>query len=138
MFKSHICSNYIFAQITSVQITFCPNYISNIILLKSFLTRTLSLHFYFFFNFRQDIQCFGDDTCYALAFGVPALLMLVATVILVVGDKTVGYTHKAPQGSILTQVFGAIGKNTNSILPKMKSVLPTMKSVLPTMKICFI
>ena len=59
--------------------------------------------------FRQDIQCFGDDTCYALAFGVPALLMLVATVILVVGDKTVGYTHKAPQGSILTQVFGAIG-----------------------------
>ena len=60
--------------------------------------------------------------------------MLVATVILVVGDKTVGYTHKAPQGSILTQVFGAIGKNTNSILPKMKSVLPTMKSVLPTIK----
>ena len=60
--------------------------------------------------FRQDIQCFGDDTCYALAFGVPALLMLVATAILVVGDKTVGYTHKAPQGSILTQVFGAIGK----------------------------
>ena len=78
--------------------------------------------------------------------------MLVATVILVVGDKTVGYTHKPPQGSILTQVFGAIGKNTNSILPtmksvlptmkyvfpSMKSVLPTMKSVLPTMKICFI
>ena len=59
--------------------------------------------------FRQDVPCFGDDTCYALAFGVPALLMLVATIILVVGNYTVGYTHKPPQGSILTQVFGSIG-----------------------------
>jgi solute carrier family 15 oligopeptide transporter 1 len=27
---------------------------------------------------REDVQCFGDDTCYPLAFGVPALLMIVA------------------------------------------------------------
>ena len=26
---------------------------------------------------RDDVQCFGDD-CYALAFGVPAVLMVVA------------------------------------------------------------
>lgn len=57
--------------------------------------------------FRQDIQCFGDDTCYSLAFGVPALLMLIATVILVMGKSM--YVHKPAQGSILTKVFGSIG-----------------------------
>lgn len=28
--------------------------------------------------FRADVHCFGDDTCFPLAFGVPAILMLVA------------------------------------------------------------
>jgi len=27
---------------------------------------------------RRDVTCFGDDTCYPLAFGVPGILMLVA------------------------------------------------------------
>ena len=43
--------------------------------------------FFSFFSNRQDIQCFGDDTCYSLAFGVPAVLMLIATVILVIGKN---------------------------------------------------
>ena len=37
--------------------------------------------------FRQDFQCFGDETCYPLAFGMPALLMLIAIVILVSGKN---------------------------------------------------
>ena len=41
----------------------------------------------FVFFSRQDIQCFGDHTCYSLAFGVPAVLMLIATVILVIGKN---------------------------------------------------
>jgi len=56
--------------------------------------------------FRQDVQCFGDETCYSLAFGVPAILMLVATVILVFGKNM--YIHKPPQGSVMTQVIGSI------------------------------
>jgi len=28
--------------------------------------------------FRKDVHCFGDDTCYPLAFGVPAVLMIVS------------------------------------------------------------
>ena len=28
--------------------------------------------------FRRDVECFGDDTCYPLAFGAPASLMIVA------------------------------------------------------------
>lgn len=27
---------------------------------------------------RADVQCFGDKTCYPLAFGVPAILFFVA------------------------------------------------------------
>ena len=57
----------------------------------------------------KDIKCFEDQTCYASAFGVPILLTLAATVILVVGNYTVKYEHKIPQKSTLTQVFGSIG-----------------------------
>ena len=32
------------------------------------------------------MQCFGDDTCYSLAFGIPALLMFIATVIIIIGN----------------------------------------------------
>ena len=28
--------------------------------------------------FRQDVKCFGQDSCYPLAFGVPAVIMVVA------------------------------------------------------------
>ena len=45
------------------------------------------INIFSFFTNRQDIQCFGDDTCYSLAFGVPAVLMLIATVILVIGKN---------------------------------------------------
>lgn len=27
---------------------------------------------------REDVYCFGKDSCYPLAFGVPAILMIVA------------------------------------------------------------
>ena len=55
---------------------------------------------------RQDVQCFGDDTCFSLAFGIPAILMALATVILVIGKPF--YTLKPPQGNIITSVAGAI------------------------------
>jgi solute carrier family 15 oligopeptide transporter 1 len=55
---------------------------------------------------REDVKCFGDDTCYSLAFGIPALLMLIATVIIIVGKPM--YVMKPPQGNILPQVFGSI------------------------------
>ena len=46
-----------------------------------------NISYFFFFPNRQDIQCFGDETCYSLAFGVPAVLMLIATGILVIGKN---------------------------------------------------
>ncbi len=56
--------------------------------------------------FREDVECFGEDTCYSLAFGVPAALMGVATVLLVLGKKM--YVMKPPEGNIMFKVFGSI------------------------------
>jgi len=72
--------------------------------------------------FRQDIQCFGDDTCYSLAFGVPAVLMLIATGILVMGKSQ--YIHKPPQGSVLTKVFGSIWYATKKRIQSSSSEKP--------------
>ena len=59
-------------------------------------------HFYL-----QDVECFGDDTCYSLAFGVPAILMFVATIIIIVGKPL--YKMVPPQGNMLSRVVGSIG-----------------------------
>lgn len=37
-------------------------------LISTFLTPVL----------REDIKCFGQDNCYSLAFGIPAILMVVS------------------------------------------------------------
>ncbi|XP_042350019.1 solute carrier family 15 member 2 [Plectropomus leopardus] len=55
---------------------------------------------------RSDVQCFGGD-CYALAFGVPAALMLVALVVFIAGS--VLYKRNPPQGNILLEVCNCIG-----------------------------
>uniref|UniRef100_A0A8C5GTP5 Solute carrier family 15 member 2-like n=1 Tax=Gouania willdenowi TaxID=441366 RepID=A0A8C5GTP5_GOUWI len=55
---------------------------------------------------RSDVQCFGDD-CYALAFGVPAILMIVALVVFIAGSSL--YKRNPPQGNILLQVCNCIG-----------------------------
>ena len=74
--------------------------------------------FYFFINFgsligtfmtpilREDVHCFGDDSCFSLAFGVPGVLMAVAVIFILVGKPY--YNMVEPQGSILVQVFGSI------------------------------
>jgi len=74
--------------------------------------------FYFFINagsligtaitpiLREDVHCFGDESCFSLAFGVPGVLMALAVIILVVGKNK--YTMVPPQGSILVRVFGSV------------------------------
>lgn len=36
---------------------------------------------------RQNVHCFGENNCYPLAFGLPAVLMLIATVVFVAGSR---------------------------------------------------
>ena len=56
---------------------------------------------------REDVECFGDTTCYSLAFGVPAALMAIALVIIVLGKPL--YKMNPPQGNILGKVISSIG-----------------------------
>ncbi|XP_062967117.1 solute carrier family 15 member 2 isoform X1 [Cynocephalus volans] len=71
---------------------------------------------------RGDVQCFGED-CYALAFGVPGLLMVIALVVFAMGSKM--YKKTPPQGNIVAQVVRCIWfaifnrfKNRSSDIPK--------------------
>ncbi|CAJ1087507.1 solute carrier family 15 member 1-like [Xyrichtys novacula] len=49
----------------------------------------------------------SSDSCYPLAFGVPAALMLVALVVFIVGSKM--YIKVPPQGNIMVKVCKCIG-----------------------------
>ncbi|XP_054431197.1 solute carrier family 15 member 2 [Pteronotus mesoamericanus] len=71
---------------------------------------------------RGDVQCFGED-CYALAFGVPGLLMVIALVVFVMGSKM--YKKTPPEGNVVTQVVKCIWfavsnrfKNRSGHIPK--------------------
>ncbi|XP_053139525.1 solute carrier family 15 member 2 isoform X2 [Hemicordylus capensis] len=54
---------------------------------------------------RGDVKCFGGD-CYALAFGVPASLMVIALVVFISGNGM--YKKSPPQGNILLEVWKCI------------------------------
>ncbi|XP_037692558.1 solute carrier family 15 member 2 isoform X2 [Choloepus didactylus] len=71
---------------------------------------------------RGDVQCFGED-CYALAFGVPGLLMVIALVVFATGSKM--YKRLPPEGNIAAQVVKCIWfaisnrfKNRSGDIPK--------------------
>ncbi|GMT28701.1 hypothetical protein PFISCL1PPCAC_19998, partial [Pristionchus fissidentatus] len=47
--------------------------------------------------FKSKVKCFGSDTCFPLAFGVPGVLMLIALIIFVAGSRF--YKRIRPRGS---------------------------------------
>ncbi|XP_054828987.1 solute carrier family 15 member 2 [Eublepharis macularius] len=71
---------------------------------------------------RGDVKCFGGD-CYALAFGVPAVLMVIALVVFIAGNGM--YKKTPPQGNVLLEVCKCIWfaltnriKNRSQQIPK--------------------
>ncbi|XP_072903719.1 solute carrier family 15 member 2 isoform X2 [Hemitrygon akajei] len=71
---------------------------------------------------RAEVKCFGGE-CYALAFGVPAALMVIALVIFLSGSGM--YKKLPPQGNMLVEVCKCIGfsihnrwKHRSSTYPK--------------------
>lgn len=85
---------------------------------------------------REDVHCFGDDSCYSLAFGLPAILMVVAignpfnsprlhhrsvfkpllslfTVVFVLGKPM--YKILLPQGNIMGDFVKCIGVTTMNV-----------------------
>ncbi|XP_043360872.1 solute carrier family 15 member 2 isoform X2 [Dermochelys coriacea] len=71
---------------------------------------------------RGDVKCFGGD-CYALAFGVPAALMVIALVVFIAGSGM--YKKTPPRGNVLLEVCQCIAfairnrlKNRSKQIPK--------------------
>lgn len=55
---------------------------------------------------RNDVKCFGEDNCYPLAFGLPALFMLLAFLIHT-GGKSM-YVYVPPTENMFVKVCGCI------------------------------
>lgn len=55
---------------------------------------------------RENVHCFGDRDCYSLAFGVPAVLMVVSILIFVLGKRL--YVIRKPSGK-MGKIFKCIG-----------------------------
>lgn len=69
-------------------------------LISTFLTPVL----------RQNVSCLGRSDCYPLAFGVPAILMVVALILFILGKFITGYTINPPEkNNIVFRVFSCIG-----------------------------
>lgn len=71
---------------------------------------------------REDVHCFGQADCFSLAFGVPAVLMVVSVLIFLCGKPL--YTMKPPSGNMLLGVgkviIEAVG-NRSKAISKTKS-----------------
>lgn len=55
---------------------------------------------------RQDVHCFGERDCFSVAFGVPAILMLLSVVIFIAGKRL--YILKPPAGNMIFGVSKCI------------------------------
>ncbi|KAK9499518.1 hypothetical protein O3M35_002541 [Rhynocoris fuscipes] len=56
---------------------------------------------------REQVSCFGQDECYPVAFGVPAVLMCLSIIIFICGRPL--YKVKKPTGNIALQVMNCVG-----------------------------
>ena len=54
---------------------------------------------------RQNVHCFGQDSCYPLAFGLPAALMVIALGVFAIGYRS--YVMVPPAGNGFVQVVKA-------------------------------
>ncbi|KAM9039581.1 solute carrier family 15 member 2 [Sarcophilus harrisii] len=84
---------------------------------------------------RGGVRCFGGD-CYALAFGIPGLLMVIALVVFALGSKM--YRKSPPEGNIVVKVSKCIWfailnrlKNRSSEIPKREHWLDWAEEKYP-------
>ncbi|CAG7825192.1 unnamed protein product, partial [Allacma fusca] len=55
---------------------------------------------------RRDVKCFDDDTCYPLAFLVPAVLMITSLIIFLFGKSM--YIMRQPTGNVVISLIKAV------------------------------
>ncbi|XP_047115520.1 solute carrier family 15 member 1 isoform X1 [Schistocerca piceifrons] len=65
---------------------------------------------------REDVPCLGQTSCYPLAFGVPAALMIVSIIVFLVGKSL--YVIKKPEGNVVLKVSKCI---THALSQKIKA-----------------
>ncbi|XP_058460062.1 peptide transporter family 1 isoform X1 [Malaya genurostris] len=70
---------------------------------------------------REDVKCYGEDDCFSLAFGVPAILMVVSIVIFLIGKPL--YKITEPAGNMFVKVSKCIWTAIR-IRSKEKSINP--------------
>ncbi|VVC33648.1 Hypothetical protein CINCED_3A018729 [Cinara cedri] len=80
---------------------------------------------------RHSVHCFGRDTCFPLAFGVPAILMFIAIAFFVAGKNT--YLKKKPEHNAISRTFScifyALRKKLTSSVPYQTHWLDNAKGV---------
>ena len=64
------------------------------------------------------IDCFGEDNCFALPFGLMAFMMIVALAILITGYFTRNYKRNKPKRNVILDTFGVLG---HAVWYKIKS-----------------
>jgi solute carrier family 15 oligopeptide transporter 1 len=67
---------------------------------------------------RADVKCLGNDNCYPLAFGFPAIVLCVGIIMMVCAGRL--FVRKPPSGNLIGKVFGCAfnglkGKMTSKI-----------------------
>uniref|UniRef100_A0A0K2T106 Oligopeptide transporter 1 n=1 Tax=Lepeophtheirus salmonis TaxID=72036 RepID=A0A0K2T106_LEPSM len=70
--------------------------------------------------FRQNVSCFGQDSCFPLAFGVPAALMVVALLIFGSGKVLNLYKLKNPTNNIILDTTSFLWYCTKARFTKSK------------------
>ncbi|XP_078323606.1 peptide transporter family 1-like isoform X4 [Crassostrea virginica] len=69
---------------------------------------------------RADVKCYGNE-CYPLAFGIPAALMVLATIIFIAGSSL--YKKVPPSGNLIGRVFKCIWGVFGTIKPDQMSAI---------------
>ncbi|CAD7089903.1 unnamed protein product [Hermetia illucens] len=55
---------------------------------------------------REDVHCFAENDCFSLAFGIPAVLMVLSIIIFMLGKSM--YIIKKPAGNMIVSVWQCI------------------------------
>lgn len=79
---------------------------------------------------KEKVSCFGEKTCYPLAFGVPAILMFMAVVFFFIGKRW--YVIKKPEGNMFVKqchiiryaVLARFGRATRRTRAKAAALQP--------------
>jgi len=62
----------------------------------------------------RSTECMGESTCFPVAFGIPALFMVIAIVFFVVASPW--YNKVKPKGNPITMVLGIIFRSIHSVI----------------------